>query len=192
MSDLRFTSVEAAAFFNQVMGLHLAAEDIRALEERTEGWVVGLQMAALALQSTEALSNGQGAANFVQAFTGSDRYTLDYLVEEVLDQQPGDLRDFLLYTAILDRLNGPLCDALRREAVRRGLDRRYWKSSNAPTSLSRRLIIKEFGIATTTCLLIYCANGWGITSQPWRWSSTAGQLNGTSKMAFLSKLSAML
>jgi LuxR family maltose regulon positive regulatory protein len=116
MSDLRFTSAEAAAFLHQVMGLHLTVEEVRALEERTEGWVVGLQMAALALQSAENPANTQSAADLVQAFASSNRYVLDYLVEEVLERQPDDLRAFLLYTAILDRLNGPLCDALRREA----------------------------------------------------------------------------
>ncbi|MBN1937421.1 MAG: AAA family ATPase [Anaerolineae bacterium] len=115
MNDLRFTSAEAAAFLNQVMGLHLAAEDVQALEARTEGWVVGLQMAALALQSVGVPSSGQGASDFVQAFAGSNRYVLDYLMEEVVERQADDVQVFLMRTAVLDRLTGSLCDALRGE-----------------------------------------------------------------------------
>ena len=107
-ADLRFTPDEAAAFLNQVMGLRLPAEDVAALEARTEGWIVGLQMAALAMQ-------GQGTeriASFVAAFAGSHRYILDYLTDEVLLQQPESVQTFLLQTAILDRLTAPLCDAV--------------------------------------------------------------------------------
>jgi LuxR family maltose regulon positive regulatory protein len=107
-SDLRFTSSEAAAFLNQVMGLDLAAEQITALETRTEGWIVGLHLAALALQR----QGRRGAAEFIRSFTGSHYHVLDYLIEEVLEQQPHDVQDFLLKTAILGRLTGPLCDAL--------------------------------------------------------------------------------
>ena len=116
VNDLRFTPVEAAAFLNQVMGLHLSVDDIQALEVRTEGWIVGLQMAALALQSTGMLPGGGGTAGFVQAFLDSNRYILEYLVEEVLECQPDHVQAFLLRTAILNRLTGPLCDAVRGEA----------------------------------------------------------------------------
>jgi LuxR family maltose regulon positive regulatory protein len=105
-ADLRFTPDEAAAFLSQVMGLKLSAEDVAALAARTEGWVTGLQMAALSMQRREDV------AGFIAAFTGSHRYILDYLVEEVLYQQPEDVQTFLLQTAILDRLTGPLCDAV--------------------------------------------------------------------------------
>src|SRR5690606_29235388 len=105
-ADLRFTSSEAAAFLNQVMGLSLSMEDIAALETRTEGWITGLQLAALSMQSR------QDTASFIQSFTGSHRYVLDYLVEEVLQRQPEPVRRFLLQTSILDRLCGPLCDAV--------------------------------------------------------------------------------
>ena len=108
-ADLRFTSDEAAAFLNQVMGLGLSAEDITALEARTEGWIVGLQMAALSLRGRDA----ERVASFVAAFTGSHRYVLDYLTDEVLVQQPESVQTFLLRTAILDRLTGSLCDAVR-------------------------------------------------------------------------------
>ncbi len=102
-ADLRFTYDEASAFLDQVMGLSLSAEDIAALETRTEGWIVGLQMAALAMRSL-----GSPRA-FVTAFTGSHRYILDYLTDEVLLQQPQEVQNFLLQTSILDRLTGPLC-----------------------------------------------------------------------------------
>ena len=105
-ADLRFTPSEAAAFLNQVMGLNLSAEDIAALETRTEGWIAGLQLAALSLQGH------QDAASFIRSFTGSHHFVLDYLVEEVLEQQPESVQTFLLRTSILDRLCGPLCDAV--------------------------------------------------------------------------------
>jgi len=104
--DLRFTPDEAASFLNQVMGLGLSQEDVAALEARTEGWIAGLQVAAMAMQGRDDLSG------FVAAFTGSHRYILSYLVEEVLQRQPEHTRIFLLQTAILDRLNGSLCDAV--------------------------------------------------------------------------------
>ena len=105
-ADLRFTPAEAGAFLNQVMNLNLSVENIAALETRTEGWIAGLQLAALSLQSREDI------ANFIQAFTGSHRYVLDYLVEEVLQHQAEPIRSFLLQTAILDRFCAPLCNAV--------------------------------------------------------------------------------
>jgi LuxR family maltose regulon positive regulatory protein len=105
-SDLRFTAQEAAEFLNRCMGLDLLAEDIAALESRTEGWIVGLQMAALSLQER---TDKHG---FVSAFAGDDRYVGDYLIEEVLQRQPSHVRTFLLQTAILERLCGSLCDAV--------------------------------------------------------------------------------
>ena len=106
VTDLRFTSSEAAEFLNHTMGLNLSDEDIAALETRTEGWMAGLQLAAISLQS-------QGdAANFIKSFTGSHRLVLDYLIEEVLEQQPENIQTYLLQTAILDRFNSSLCDAL--------------------------------------------------------------------------------
>jgi len=117
-ADLRFTPAEAAGFLNQVMGLNLSAQDIAALENRTEGWIAGLQLAAIALRSTIALQpplsmqSHPETAGFIQSFTGSHRYILDYLVEEVLQRQSEDMRSFLLQTAILDRLCAPLCNAV--------------------------------------------------------------------------------
>jgi LuxR family transcriptional regulator, maltose regulon positive regulatory protein len=106
ITDLRFSPSETGEFLNQVMGLNLTLEDINALEARTEGWIAGLQLAAIALQ-------GQNESNrLIQSFTGSHRFVLDYLIEEVLQQQPEHVQNFLLLTSILDRMCGPLCDAV--------------------------------------------------------------------------------
>ena len=105
-ADLRFTPSEAAEFLNQVMGLNLSAEDIAALETRTEGWIAGLQLAALSMQGHK------DATSFIKSFTGSHHFVLDYLVEEVLQRQSESVQTFLLRTSILDRLCGPLCDAV--------------------------------------------------------------------------------
>jgi LuxR family maltose regulon positive regulatory protein len=134
-ADLRFTPSEAAEFLNQVMGLRLATEDIAALEARTEGWIAGLQLAALSMQGNQDIHG------FIQTFAGDHQYIVDYLIEEVLQRQPAPIRDFLLQTAILDRLNGSLCDAVtgqpggkaRLETLQRGNfflipldDKRHW------------------------------------------------------------------
>lgn len=105
-AELRFTPDEAAAFLNSAMGLSLAPEDIAALEQRTEGWIAGLQLAAISMQ-------GQGDhRRFIESFTGSHHFVLDYLIEEVLSHQPPRVQDFLLKTSVLDRFCGPLCDAV--------------------------------------------------------------------------------
>lgn len=115
-TDLRFTPAEVAEFLNRAMGLPLSAEEITALESRTEGWITGLQLAALALQGMTRQSTGRqghtAVTNFIKTFTGSHHFILDYLIEEVLQQQPDDVRSFLLQTAILNRLSGALCDAV--------------------------------------------------------------------------------
>ena len=90
--DLRFTSQEAADFLNQAMGLALSTADVEALEERTEGWAVGLQMAAL------SLAGRRDVEGFIAQFTGSHRFVLDYLTDEVLSRQPEPVREFLLRT----------------------------------------------------------------------------------------------
>jgi len=105
-ADLRFSSSEATAFLTQVMGLTLSAQDIAALEGRTEGWIAGLQFAALALRGQ------QDPTRFITSFTGSHHFVLDYLVEEVLGQQEARIQTFLLRTSILERMCGPLCDAV--------------------------------------------------------------------------------
>jgi len=104
--QLRFTLDEIAVFLNKMMGLNLSADDLAALEARTEGWIAGLQLAALSLQGRQDIHG------FVAAFTGSHAYIMDYLTEEVLKLQPEYVRSFLLQTAILDRLCAPLCEAI--------------------------------------------------------------------------------
>jgi LuxR family transcriptional regulator, maltose regulon positive regulatory protein len=105
-AELRFTPAEAAEFLNQVMRLNLSAGDIDALETRTEGWIAGLQLAALSMQGH------QDTSSFIKSFTGSHRFVLDYLVEEVLQRQSNAVQTFLLCTSILDRMCGPLCNAV--------------------------------------------------------------------------------
>lgn len=105
-ADLRFTADEAANFLTEVMGLALSATDIEALETRTEGWIAGLQLAALSMRERSDIGG------FIEAFAGSHRFVIDYLGEEVLQRQPAHVRDFLLRTAFLDRLSGPLCEAV--------------------------------------------------------------------------------
>jgi LuxR family maltose regulon positive regulatory protein len=124
-----------AEFLNQVMDLGLSAEEVTALETRTEGWIAGLQLAALSIKGHEDVTE------FIRAFAGDHRYIVDYLIEEVLQRQPEDIRFFLLQTSILERLNGPLCDAVtsqsggkaRLESLQRGNlflipldDKRHW------------------------------------------------------------------
>src|SRR6266699_582225 len=134
-ADLRFTASEASEFLSQVMGLSLSAEDIARLADHTEGWIAGLQLAALSMQGH------QDVPGFIQAFAGDHRYIMDYLVAEVLQRQPAPARSFLLQTSILDRLSGSLFDAVtgleegnaRLEALERGNffvvpldDTRHW------------------------------------------------------------------
>jgi len=135
VADLRFTPSEAGEFLNKTMGLNLSVDDISTLESRTEGWIAGLQLAALSMQGH------QNVAGFIQAFAGDHRYIVDYLIEEVLQRQSESIRNFLLRTSILDRLNGLLCDAVtgqaggktRLETLQRGNfflisldDQRHW------------------------------------------------------------------
>ncbi len=114
-ADLRFSSSEAAEFLNQMMGLDLPAADIAVLETRTEGWIAGLQMAALSMQGRA------DTASFIQAFAGSHHFVMDYLIEEVLQRQPENVRSFLLQTSILDRLSGSLCNAITGQEDGRGM-----------------------------------------------------------------------
>ena len=118
--ELRFTHEEAAAFLNGSMGLNLTASEIAVLEERTESWVAGLQMAALALQPLVARQQTQPreerdaepTEQFIASFSGRHHFILDYLTDEIMRRQPGAVQTFLLATSILDRMSGPLCDAV--------------------------------------------------------------------------------
>ncbi len=129
--ELRFTSAETAAFLNQVMGLNLSPADVTVLERRTEGWVAGLQMAALSMQGRSDVTH------LLDSFTGSHRYILDYLMDEVLQQQPPAIQEFLLKTSILNRFSGPLCDAVlgKDEGERMKDERRSSRFIPHPSSL---------------------------------------------------------
>jgi LuxR family maltose regulon positive regulatory protein len=130
--ELRFTPDEATAFLNEVMGLDLPPEDVEALEARTEGWIVGLQLAALSLQGRE------DTQEFITAFTGSHHYVLEYLTEEIWHYQPEPVQQFLMQTSILDRLCGSLCDAIFDEG-RTPNDERHSRDSR-PSSSSQKIL----------------------------------------------------
>ena len=124
-ADLRFTPSEAAEFLEGAMGLDLSTEDIAALETRTEGWIAGLQLAAISMRGRE------DATSFIKSFAGSHHFVLDYLVEEVLGQQSESVQAFLLRTSILERLCGPLCDAVLIDPSTSGQDTlEYLEHSN--------------------------------------------------------------
>ncbi|HEX5809278.1 MAG TPA: LuxR C-terminal-related transcriptional regulator [Anaerolineales bacterium] len=137
-ADLSFTEPEAAQFLNDIMGLCLDAGSISALAERTEGWIVGLQMAALSMRDRTDIPR------FIEGFSGSNRYILDYLLEEVLASQPPEIQHFLLYTSILERLSAPLCDAVLvddEHAKKEGDDR---SPGSASPLLGRSAFILEY------------------------------------------------
>src|SRR5438477_563981 len=109
-ADLRFTPEESATYLDGAVGGGLTAQDVATLDQRTEGWIAALQLAALSMQGRDDLRS------FIAGFAGDDRYIVDYLVEEVLQRQSEDVRQFLLQSSILDRLSGPLCDAVTGQA----------------------------------------------------------------------------
>jgi LuxR family maltose regulon positive regulatory protein len=127
-SDLRFTPAEVATFLNQVMGLTLTAADVAALEARTEGWIAGLQLAALAMRDHSDRSS------FIRTFSGSNRYIVDYLAAEVFASQPAHIQHFLLHSAILDRMCSALCDAVLEPDV---------NNSGASQAVSSQLLLEE-------------------------------------------------
>ncbi|MBI9011765.1 MAG: hypothetical protein JEZ08_05985 [Clostridiales bacterium] len=112
--DLRFTHSESVSFFNQVMDIKLSDKDIKVLESRTEGWIAGLQLAGISLQKQKDIPE------FIESFSGSHKFIMDYLVEEVFSQLSEERQSFLLQTSILDRLSGPLCDGIRLNSVESG------------------------------------------------------------------------
>ncbi|GAC1344686.1 MAG: hypothetical protein NVSMB27_05970 [Ktedonobacteraceae bacterium] len=114
-TDLRFTLEETATFFKEVMGLSLSREESALLQARTEGWITGLQLAAFSLQGRS------DPEAFITAFSGSDHYVVDYLLEEVLNRQSEAVQEFLLQTAFLDRLSAPICDAVREQGGSRAM-----------------------------------------------------------------------
>jgi LuxR family maltose regulon positive regulatory protein len=121
--DLSFSLEEAGEFFSNVMGVDLSNEETEILKNRTEGWVAGLQLAALSLRESE------DRTKFVEAFRGTHRHVLDYLIEEVLNSQPEEVREFLQRTSILDQLSASLCEAVTgQEASRENLH--YLENNN--------------------------------------------------------------
>jgi LuxR family maltose regulon positive regulatory protein len=131
-ADLRFTPDEAAAFFDHTMHLALLEEDVLSLAQRTEGWIAGLQLAALSLQQQH------DKHAFVAAFTGDDRYVMDYLLEEVLQRQTVKLQTFLLQTSILERLCAPLCQAVTEQSDSQAILDQLEQGNVFVTSLDNR------------------------------------------------------
>jgi hypothetical protein len=160
------------------MGLDLPPEAVTTLERCTEGWIAGLQLAALALQG------GTDASAFVTAFSGTHRYVLDYLSDEVLARQPTPVQEFLLHTAILERLSGSLCDAVTGQAVRH-----CWKGWSAQICLWSPSTTSEAGTAITTCLPRCCAVTCGRENPHWFPNCTNVLAPGTSNMICLPKWS---
>ena len=142
--DLRFTPSEAREFLNKVMRLELTDGDVEALEDRTEGWIAGLQLAALSLRGIE---DRDAVAGFIEAFTGSNRFVIDYLADEVLARQDPRVRDFLLRTAVLERLTGSLCDAVTGDTD----GRRTLEDLERGNLFVCRSTRNAPGTATTTC-----------------------------------------
>ena len=166
-ADLRFTEPEAAQFLNDVMGLRLDAGSVAVLEERTEGWIAGLQMAALSMRDRKDV------LGFIEGFSGTNRYILDYLLEEVLASQSPEIQHFLLYTSILERLTAPLCDAVlaNDEGQEREGDERSthsgialpppvqppsWSTWNGQISFWCPWMMSGNGTAITTCSPTCC------------------------------------
>ena len=155
-ADLRFTPDEGAVYLNQGMGLDLTAHDIAVLEDRTEGWIAALQLAALSMTGREE------TASFISGFSGDDRYIVDYLVEEVLKRQPGRVRQFLLQTSVLDL--GTAC----------------WRRWTERTCSWSRSTIADAGIAITISLPTCCARACWTSSRNRCRNSTGGRVRGTS------------
>jgi LuxR family transcriptional regulator, maltose regulon positive regulatory protein len=169
-AELRFTLDEAAAYLNEVMGLHLTARDVAALEGRTEGWIAALQLAALSMQGRDDV------AGFIAGFAGDDRYIVDYLVEEVLQRQPERVRSFLVQTSILDRLSASLCNAVTGQdngkAMLETLDRGNLFMVPLMTAVG--------GIAITISLPTCCRRAWWTSSLKGCRTCTGGRARGRS------------
>ncbi len=175
--DLRFTSEEAATLLNRVMDLPLSPEEIEALERRTEGWIAGLQMAAVSMRGCT------DRATFVRAFSSSNRYIFDYLVEEVLRRQPPHVRRFLLRTSILDRLSGDLCEAVIRSDDGPIMPQTRSPCSNiwsATISSSSRWTMDDDGTAITISSRTCCVGDWSGKHPDSCPSCTIALANGTS------------
>jgi anti-anti-sigma factor len=173
VAELQFTSQEAAALLNGSMGLQLAAEEVARLSERTEGWAAGLVLAGLSLQGRED-PNG-----FIAAFQGDDRHVADYLTAEVLDRQPEQSRTFLLRTSILERLSGPLCDAVLETD---GSAEVLAKWSGRICSWCRWMT-GVIGTATNSCSPSCYASSWPSATPSWSRCCIGGPRPGTGRPA---------
>jgi LuxR family maltose regulon positive regulatory protein len=111
-SDLRFSPDEVSQFLHRTLQYEFSAQEINALQVRTEGWIAGLQMAALSIQGRMNSQGAESVSRFIETLSGTHRYILDYLMEEVINQQPVQIRDFLLSTSLLEQFTSPLCDAI--------------------------------------------------------------------------------
>ena len=111
-TDLRFGYDETGLFLQQALQFKLSAQEIDALQDRTEGWIAGLQLAAISMQARLKAQGPAGVSLFIKTFSGSNRFILDYLLDEVMNQQSEEVRSFMLETSILDQLSAPLCDAV--------------------------------------------------------------------------------
>jgi LuxR family maltose regulon positive regulatory protein len=130
-SDLRFSNEETAAFLRQATGMDISGDNIEALVDRTEGWIAGLQMAAMSMAGQDEVDS------FIAAFTGSHEYIVDYLTDEVLARQTEDVQTFLLQTSVLDRLSGPLCDAVTGQTGSQQMLERLQRTNMFIISLDR-------------------------------------------------------
>jgi LuxR family maltose regulon positive regulatory protein len=212
MDDLRFTSEETAAFLNDVMGLDLSLDDVVVLGARTEGWIAGLQLAALSMKDRDPRS-------FVRAFSGSHRFILDYLVEEVLDRQPANIQEFLLQTSIFERLTASLCDAVRfgssealshsegqdSQAILERLEqanlflvplddeRRWYRYHHLFADLLRNRLERYHGerVATLHRRASAWCEGQGLLSEAVRHALIAGDIDGVVRMAKQDALATM-
>lgn len=111
-TDLRFGYEETEQFLQGALNFKLSPQEIAALQDRTEGWIAGLQMAAFSMQARLAKQGPESVSLFIKTFSGSNRFILDYLLDEVFSQQSEELRSFMYQTSILDQLTEPLCDAV--------------------------------------------------------------------------------
>lgn len=145
--DLRFGPTEADHLLNDVLGLGLAPTDIQLLHRRTEGWAAGLYLAAL------SLAGRADTATFIKTFAGDNRHIVDYLMAEVLDGQPPNLRSFLLRTSVLGRLSGALCDAVLQTSGSAAVLQKIERETCSWCHWTRRVT----GIAITSCSVSCCA-----------------------------------
>ena len=145
LADLRFTNEEVSDFFNEVMGIKLSPDEIGELTYRTEGWIAGLLMSALVLKD-ESVSDykGKSRQEIIQSITESDRYILEYLLEEVFQRQPESIKKFLLFSSILDRMNGSLCDYLLGNTNSGESDLKYLSEMFSPTGYQNSQEIIEY------------------------------------------------